>query len=80
MNASGVITSTGALAGSYLRLLNANQTTPVVPGTPLGTAAISSGGAGQTFYVQYYNGTGATLTSSNVGAVVGTLTYTINYT
>jgi major type 1 subunit fimbrin (pilin) len=80
MNSSGVITSTGGLAGNYLRLLNSNQSNPVVPGAPLATSSIASGGAGQTFYVQYYNGTGAALTSSNVGAVVGTLTYTINYT
>jgi major type 1 subunit fimbrin (pilin) len=85
MNASGVITTTGTLVGNYLRLLNADQATPVVPGSPLATAAISTsggngGGAGQTFYVQYYNGTGATLSSSNAGTLSASLTYTINYT
>jgi major type 1 subunit fimbrin (pilin) len=84
MSSSGVITiSSGTLGGgtgSYMRLLNANQTTPVTPGTPTSWTTVTSGGAGQTFYVQWYNGTGSTLTNSNVGSATATLTYTINYT
>ncbi len=79
MSAAGVLTTTG-LVGKYMRLLNADQTTAVVPGTPLAGTPISSGGAGQTFYAQWYNGTGATLTSSNVGNASASLVYTVNYT
>ena len=89
MNNAGVLANTGtANAAIAFRIMNADNTTPVTTGTPNATAAsLSSAGAGgtgggsQTFYVQYYNSSASTtLTAAMAGTVVGSVTYTVEYT
>ena len=86
INASGVITTTiGGASKALMRLLQSDDATPVVPGTamtPINVTTatpITSGGAAQVLYVQWFNGTGGALTSI-AGTASASLTFSITYT
>jgi type 1 fimbria pilin len=86
INSSGVITTTvSGSSQALMRLLQSDQVTPVTPGTAMAAISISSsgsipsGGAAQVLYVQWFNGTGAAM-SSTIGTASASLTFTVNYT